>query len=211
MRFIKLCRLDSQLSRKMGNCFERGQAGHSSSRRSSSSNEATEAAAFNSKKVVKQYKPRILCLHGWRTNGEILSMQMAALQANTSMDCVFIDAPFPGRGEPDKGIALFYPDRPYYEWFYRSKKVETTSDDADTTSSNQLKASAKYENLEESIKFLTDHLDAHGPYDGILGFSQGACMVTRLVKRQEQLPSLPSSTNRIFKFVILIGGVPPQV
>jgi predicted esterase len=214
MRFIKLCRLDSQLSRTMGNCFERGQAGNSSSsmrRSSSSSNEATEAAAFNSNRVVKQYKPRILCLHGWRTNGEILSMQMAALQANTSMDCVFIDAPFPGRGEPDKGIALFYPDRPYYEWFYRSKKVENTSDLANTTNSDQPKASAKYENLGESIKFLTDHLDAHGPYDGILGFSQGASMVTRLVKLQEQLTSLPSSTNRIFKFVILIGGVPPQV
>ena len=138
-------------------------------------------------------------------------MQMAALQANTSMNCVFVDAPFPGRGEPDKGIAFFYPDRPYYEWFYRSKKAENVSNDADAANSIHLKAIAKYENLVESMKFLTDHLDAHGPYDGILGFSQGASMVTRLVKLQEQPSSLPSPKNRTFKFVILIGGVPPQV
>lgn len=155
-------------------------------------------------------KQKVLCLHGWRTNGEILSMQMAALQANTTMDCVYIDAPFPGRGDPDKGIALFYPDRPYYEWFYRAKKS-----DANESSTSNLKASDIYENLEESIKFLKNHIESNGPYDGILGFSQGASMVTRLVRIQEDTmkSELDSSVSlkHLFKFVILIGGVPPQV
>ena len=154
-------------------------------------------------------RPRILCLHGWRTNGDILSTQMAALQANTDMECLFIDAPFPGRGEPDKGIAIFYPDRPYYEWFYRTKVAEI-SDNIKTNSF------AGYDNLEESMNYLKDYLESNGPYDGLLGFSQGASMVTRLVNQEEELMRSSSSVQEIpfqrkFEFVILIGGVPPQV
>ena len=37
---------------------------------------------------------KILCLHGWRTSGSILSMQTAALRANVDIKCQFIDAPF---------------------------------------------------------------------------------------------------------------------
>ena len=66
-------------------------------------------------------KARILCLHGWRTNAEILSFQMGAMQANiNTATFVFLDAPYPARGDPVPGIAMFYPDRPYYEWFYRT-------------------------------------------------------------------------------------------
>ena len=66
-------------------------------------------------------KARILCLHGWRTNAEILSFQMGAMQANiNTATFVFLDAPYPARGNPVPGIAMFYPDRPYYEWFYRT-------------------------------------------------------------------------------------------
>jgi predicted esterase len=184
----------------MGNCFVEGRSEPSKTPR-----QPTETAG-----AAMKAKPKVLCLHGWRTNGEILSMQMASLQANTTMDCVFIDAPFPGRGDPDKGIALFYPDHPYYEWFYRAKKS-----DANESSASNLKASDIYENLEESIKFLKNHIESNGPYDGLLGFSQGASMVTRLVRIQEDAmkSELNSSVSlkHSFKYVILIGGVPPQV
>ena len=188
----------------MGNCFRLTDM-EGRSEPSKTPGQPTETAG-----AAMKTRPKVLCLHGWRTNGEILSMQMASLQANTTMDCVFIDAPFPGRGDPDKGIALFYPDRPYYEWFYRAKQ-----DDANDSSASNLKASDIYENLEESIKFLKNHIESNGPYDGLLGFSQGASMVTRLVRIQEDATkseldsSVPS--KHLFKFVILIGGVPPQV
>jgi predicted esterase len=192
------------VSRNMGNCFRLTDM-EGRSEPSKTDGQPTETAGAATRTRLK-----VLCLHGWRTNGEILSMQMASLQANTTMDCVFIDAPFPGRGDPDQGIALFYPDRPYYEWFYRVKKI-----DANESSASNLKASDIYENLEESIKFLKNHIESNGPYDGLLGFSQGASMVTRLVRIQEDAmkSELDSSVSlkHLFKFVILIGGVPPQV
>ena len=47
--------------------------------------------------------PHVLCLHGWRTSGEILSMQMGALRHNTGIDCTFVDAPYGSIGEVDPG------------------------------------------------------------------------------------------------------------
>lgn len=178
--------------RKMGSCFTKNQL------------DPVDADEVQSKPRVS--KARVLCLHGWRTNGEILSMQMAALQANVTIECLFIDAPFPGKGEPDKGIAFFYPDRPYYEWFYRNRPYKGEGVENESKSVAMI-----YENLEESMKYLTDHLEANGPYDGLLGFSQGCSMVTRLAKLQQESLKNALDSKSTFKFVIFIGGVPPQV
>jgi len=62
----------------------------------------------------KKYK--ILCLHGKRTSANIMKMQTAAFRGHIKMEYIFIDAPFVAVGPPDEGVALFYPDKPYYEW-----------------------------------------------------------------------------------------------
>jgi hypothetical protein len=134
-------------------------------------------------------KLRVLCLHGMRTSGKILSMQTAAIQHHTPMQYEFIDAPYPAAGPPDKGIAMFYPNHSYYEWFLRGED-------------------GSYVGLNDSVDRVLQHLAANGPYDGLLGFSQGASMVTRLV--QLQRAGDPRFTgNCLFRFVILIGAVPP--
>lgn len=145
-------------------------------------------APVNNNSINTDKKARILCLHGWRTSAAIMSFQMGAFQANiTKATYVFLDAPHPATGDPDPGIGMFYPDRPYYEWFYRSDDNEQGC-----------------EGLEVSMKRLNEYIAAEGPFDGLLGFSQGASMVTRLLKWQET-----DGLNRKFKFVILVGGVPP--
>ena len=84
-------------------------------------------------------KPHLLCLHGWRTSGEILSMQMAALRSNTAIDCTFIDAPFLSIGEPDAGISFFYNNYQYYEWYL--KDIEISDIDNNTKVLNDKDAS----------------------------------------------------------------------
>ena len=37
---------------------------------------------------------RFLCLHGWRTSGDIMMIQSYALKDYLKIDCVYIDAPF---------------------------------------------------------------------------------------------------------------------
>jgi hypothetical protein len=47
----------------------------------------------------KERKYRLLCLHGWRTSGEIFSYQMASLSYHASIDGTFPDAPFTASGK----------------------------------------------------------------------------------------------------------------
>ena len=63
-------------------------------------------------------KPRVLCLHGFRTSGSILKLQMAAMAHHVNADFVFIDAPHAAGGPPDQGVQTFYPKMSYFEWFY---------------------------------------------------------------------------------------------
>lgn len=63
-----------------------------------------------------QKKPRILCLHGFRTSASILQKLILRWPEDVleKLDLVFLDAPFPARGKSDvEGIF----DPPYYEWF----------------------------------------------------------------------------------------------
>lgn len=136
-------------------------------------------------------KLRVLCLHGRRTSGKILSMQTAAIQYHTPMQYVFVDAPYPAEGPPDPGITMFYPGHAYFEWFLRG------DDDR------------RYIGLVESLNFLVTYLIENGPFDGILGFSQGASMVTRLAHMQ-QSKHASFAGRQLFQFAILIGAVPPE-
>lgn len=142
-------------------------------------------------------KPKFLCLHGWRTSGFILSIQTAALRANTDIDCEFIDAPYKAEGQADAGIEAFYPDLPYYEWFL--KRFD------EANGKKKLRVG-----IEDSISFIIDYMNKHGPFDGILGFSQGAGMTTRIARLFMESKS-SSGNNKLFihdiKCVILIGGV----
>nr|XP_048335078.1 esterase AGAP003155-like isoform X2 [Ziziphus jujuba var. spinosa] len=104
-----------------------------------------------------QKKPRVLCLHGFRTSAEILkklTLRWPQTVLN-KLDLVFLDAPFPARGKSDvEGIF----DPPYYEW-YQSNQDFT-----------------EYTNFEECLEYIEDYMLNHGPFDGFLGFSQGVAL-----------------------------------
>lgn len=65
-------------------------------------------------------KPRILCLHGFRTSGEIFKTQLKKWpeSVHEKVQFFFPDAPFPCNGKSEvEGIF----DPPYYEWFQFNK------------------------------------------------------------------------------------------
>ncbi|KAJ8771593.1 hypothetical protein K2173_026770 [Erythroxylum novogranatense] len=130
-------------------------------------------------------KPRFLCLHGFRTSGEILKKQVHKWPQSVTekLDLVFVDAPYPAQGKSDvEGIF----DPPYYEWFQFNKDF------------------TEYTNFEECLAFIEDLMIKHGPFDGLLGFSQGAILSAGLPGLQEMGVAL-TKVPRI-KFLIIIGG-----
>ncbi|KAK3042924.1 hypothetical protein RJ639_001000 [Escallonia herrerae] len=130
-------------------------------------------------------KPKILCLHGFRTSGAILEKETQVWPEVVlgKMDLVFIDAPFPAQGK--SGVEGKY-DPPYFEWFQANEDFKV------------------YWNFNKCIEYIEDCMIKYGPFDGLLGFSQGAMLTAALPGMQAQGEALTKSEK--IKFVIIIAG-----
>jgi pimeloyl-ACP methyl ester carboxylesterase len=115
----------------------------------------------------------ILFLHGYTQSGPLFSAKTKAVQkaltkalgAGTTMH--FPTAPqklqpadIPGNSEQPTEAAE--PESEAYGWWRRSEP------------------SGEYTGLPEMFAFLSEYLDTHGPFDGVIGFSQGAALAAVL-------------------------------
>lgn len=69
----------------------------------------------------RRRRPRFLCLHGFRTSGDIMRQQVRRkwpAEVTSRLDLVFADAPYPAEGKSD--VEGMFPP-PYYEWFQFDK------------------------------------------------------------------------------------------
>ncbi|KAK9067802.1 hypothetical protein SSX86_011913 [Deinandra increscens subsp. villosa] len=134
--------------------------------------------------IIKR-KPRILCLHGFRTSGEIFRTQMKKWPELVleKLELFFPDAPFPCNGR--SGVEGIF-DPPYYEWFQSSKDFQ------------------EYENFDECLEYIEECMIKLAPIDGLLGFSQGAILSAALPGLQAKGLAL----TRVPKigFVVIISG-----
>ncbi|KAH7427310.1 hypothetical protein KP509_10G038500 [Ceratopteris richardii] len=130
---------------------------------------------------------RVLCLHGFRTSAAVLREQLAKWDSpmvNDLLELNFLDAPFPCRGKSDVD-GKFPP--PFYEWFQYNV------------------AYTEYVGMDECIQYITKYMYEHGPFDGLLGFSQGAVLSAALAGLQQK--GLALSEHPSLRFVIIISGV----
>nr|NP_001409264.1 dihydrofolate reductase [Rhodamnia argentea] len=133
----------------------------------------------------KEKKMKILCLHGFRTSGGFLKKQISkwdpSIFAHFDMD--FPDGLFPAGGKSD--IEGVFPP-PYFEWFQFEKDF------------------TEYTNLEECVKYLCEYITSKGPFDGLLGFSQGATLSALLLGYQAQGKVLKDHPP--LKFFVSVSG-----
>ncbi|GAB2232258.1 hypothetical protein Droror1_Dr00011290 [Drosera rotundifolia] len=130
-------------------------------------------------------KPRFLCLHGFRTSGEILRKQVGKWPESVlrRLDLVFVDGKFPAMGKSDvEGVF----EGPYFEWFQFNKDF------------------TEYTNFDECLQYIEECMINFGPIDGFLGFSQGAILSAALPAVQAKGIALTRVPN--VKFLIIIGG-----
>lgn len=131
-------------------------------------------------------KLRVLCLHGFRTSAAILQKQLMKKWDSSLLellDMTFLDAPFPCRGKSE--VEGIFPP-PYYEWFQYNIIF------------------TEYTGLEECIDYISSFMYEHGPFDGLLGFSQGAVLSAALAGLQQK--SLALSRHPPLRFVLIISG-----
>ncbi|KAG9144664.1 hypothetical protein Leryth_024130 [Lithospermum erythrorhizon] len=127
-------------------------------------------------------KMKILCLHGFRTSGNSLKKQISRWDPSIfDMECPDGIHPAGGKSEIE---GLFPP--PYFDIY------------------TVIKEFTEYTNLEECISCLCDYITNNGPFDCLLGFSQGAALAGLLLGYKAQGNIL--KYNPEFKLVISISG-----
>lgn len=135
---------------------------------------------------------KILCLHGFLQNGKVFSEKSSGIRkllkkSNIQLD--YIDGP---TILDKKDLPFQIDDTKWQEildaslnkaWFYH-----------DDISQNL--------DISEAIKTVVNHIKENGPYDGILGFSQGAAVTAIITNTIKQL--IPD--HDYFKFSITFSG-----
>ena len=137
---------------------------------------------------------RVLCLHGFRTSAKVLSFQVRDFRsAPMDLDMECIDSAILATGPPEPSVKMFFGDGPFYEWW--------TFDEA----------LGEYAGVMETMEQVRRHVAENGPYDGLFGFSQGACLATMLLREAAlAIAAGEATTLPGVKFVILSSGFLPR-
>jgi len=138
-------------------------------------------------------KLKILCLHGYRQNEHIFRERTGALRKllKSTVDFVFTSAP---HVIPEENNLKRSPEqREKGWWFSRPDQSYNALDETDIITG-----------YEESLQLVVHVINSEGPFDGILGFSQGAAFLSLLCQLQQDNPKLFGPCG--FKFAIFISG-----
>ncbi|XP_040907697.1 esterase OVCA2 [Toxotes jaculatrix] len=146
---------------------------------------------------------RVLCIHGYRQNGSSFREKTGALRKllKKQVELVYLSAPLSVQQagseeapvkENGSGPGPGGDEDPRGWWF---SDVQARSFNAQQQCEESL-------GLDESVTVVREAVKDQGPFDGILGFSQGAAFVAMLCSLQEQKLEPEFS----FRFAILVAG-----
>lgn len=138
-------------------------------------------------------KLRILALHSFRTSGATFREQLRRGGLDEALadliDLTFIDAPNPASGPIPDDVAPFF-SGPYYEWWNADRDEQ---------------GRWQYAGWQRSVAQIEDALRLHGPFDGLMGFSQGGAMASLAIGMQRSgfaFKSIPP-----LRFCVCFAGI----
>lgn len=168
----------------------------------SSSREKVETTPASSSSRAKF---RVLCLHGFAQDAATFRAKTGAVRKQLRATCefYFVDAPHDVTGAFGREGELGASDASPRAWFTSAENARanaTTSTDEGWT---RPAMSREYDGWDASLDVLRENLRENGPFDGILGFSQGSTAAAAALADVEELRSS-------VKFVVLVAGFEPR-
>ncbi|VIO94622.1 GH07367p, putative [Brugia malayi] len=144
-------------------------------------------------------KFRILCLHGYQQNAAVFREKSGSFRRPMKKyaDFVFMNAPHEVEWEhisqtASDTISASVAPIDCRGWWYVSERFHTRN-------------VKDHEGFEESVQAVVNFAQKEGPFDGILGFSQGATLAFLLSSLKQK-----GDVNIDFRFLILISGFPSR-
>lgn len=137
----------------------------------------------------KPKKLRVLCFHGYYNNIEVMKYQFEYYEHifKEYIEFEYINGFYENYDIFDLQLYSMFKGKSFYSW--------AINDDI----------SGKPKGFRPSLEYVIDYMNRNGPYDGILGFSQGTFLVRTLLKLDEfktELPKLDYPPN----FGIIVSG-----
>jgi predicted esterase len=140
---------------------------------------------------VDPAKTRILVLHGFYDNALNRQHQMRSLtKSMKDIEFVFINSPFPFIDYEFLKSTDNSSNEQRYQWMSYKPEWPITN--------------YNYDTIKESIEYIIDYINQNGPFNGLLGFSQGAIVCAIMILKIPHWPLLPNC----IKFIILVGCPP---
>jgi len=148
--------------------------------------------------------PAILCLHGGGSNATVFKIQARRLLWNLEKQFRFVFAQASIEGTPGFGmLPVFASCAPFYRWVSRRFKMGEA--DQESTPGDEVKA------IDHAILKVMEENGGVDSFAGIIGFSQGARLVSGLLLRQKIEERDAGESRWKFKFGIMIGGPFPPI
>ncbi|GAB9468910.1 Serine hydrolase [Globisporangium polare] len=158
-----------------------------------------------------QKKLRVLCLHGFRTNVQVMQDQTRALRQvlGETAEFTYISGPFEAEGDSDPMIEERYA-QPFYEWWRLLRLDGELADMNSSETSARARALVatgtrwymRFGRLDETLEYMDEQLRKHGPFDVVVGFSQGSVLLTVL-----SMLYLKNQNKRWWKLAICVCGI----
>ncbi|KAI9736148.1 MAG: hypothetical protein M1834_001032 [Cirrosporium novae-zelandiae] len=136
---------------------------------------------------------KFLCLHGAGTSAKVFEIQTAALRLELARDGLstfeFLDGEFSSRPAPGIGDLFEGPYYSFYPFLYKTDGLPR-------------------ETVAEAHALVQEVIEDEGPFDGIIGFSQGAALAASiLIHHAQEHPLDPPYA--LFRCAIFICGSRP--
>uniref|UniRef100_A0A1I8A3C7 FSH1 domain-containing protein n=1 Tax=Steinernema glaseri TaxID=37863 RepID=A0A1I8A3C7_9BILA len=146
-------------------------------------------------------KLKVLCLHGYRQNAAMFREKTGAFRKAFQKYATFefIDAPHVPEidTQTNDGSSSGNDDEkntPRAWWFSKAERTFSSRDETQIA-----------DGFSVSMDQVIAHLRQNGPYDGIMGFSQGASMAHLLAAAYRSNSETPNEQG-LFKFAIIVAG-----
>ena len=162
---------------------------------------------------------RLLCLHGGGSNQQIMMLQTARLRRAMGASNVQLEFLEGTREQPRERVekallSLTGPDARFFSWYgVENDSMAAAADDpvAYVAALSDASVSFRYVEAEAALDRLEGHIARNGPYDGLVGFSQGGVMVTMLTARLLERARRGEGSPPAWRCNILISSLPPRI
>src|SRR5712664_3599057 len=135
-------------------------------------------------------KLRILCLHGYHGNANVLRDQMKMLNNGLEhlAEFVYVDAPSLAKGD--------------FGWWH-AVRDENSAGNEDPGVGPDV---ARYKGWSSTYEWVVSLFKREGPFDGVFGFSQGAALTSLLVGLRSPDGKPTERKPLAFDFAIMVGA-----